>query len=94
MKPKDFGSETIVIGDETERFFNLDGARIRTSPDLPIDEAGTIEKVLINRGTQTVAIWAIMDKGYKRVFRPRHIEIVEDAPALLDALKLLARGDK
>jgi hypothetical protein len=92
MKPKNFGSETVVIGDEVERFFDLDGARIRTSSDLPIDETGTIDKILINRQTQTVAIWANMDKGYKRTFRPRQIKFVNGL--LPNQAKLLSRGDK
>jgi hypothetical protein len=92
MKSKNFGEETIIIGEETERFSALDGARIRTTPNLPLNETGTIKKILINRQAQTVQIWADMDKGYTRAFRPRHIEFIDKVLSQHQA-KLLSRGD-
>jgi hypothetical protein len=94
MTSKNFGPETIVIGAEVERIFGLDGVRIKTSSILPINETGTIQRVFINRETQTVQIWANMDEGYARAFRPRQIETIEDLPVLVDFMYALARGDE
>lgn len=54
-----------------ERFYGLDGIRIKTSKG----EFGIIDQVYINRKTHIVKIWvSVENETYTRCFRPEDIQ--------------------
>lgn len=97
---RNFGSETMVIGEEGEKVSFLNGSIVRLKAT---GEVGRVYNAYVNSRKETAVVWISFpaegyentcdgDGRYAKGVRPRHLELIKPSNSLVDYLDLPTSG--